>query len=160
MGQEDIVQNQVLEEVEDQVDEEDQTPNSSNPPINPPDRPKRHRSQPKILDDFIVNLPPSLDTTHSAPTQTSSTVHSMSNFVSYEHFSNSHRAFLAAINSTNEPKFFHQAVKDERWKEPMRKEIQALEENGTWTLEELPDGKRAIDSKWVYKIKYKATGEI
>ena len=105
MGQEDIVQNQVLEEVEDQVGEEDQTPNSSNPPINPPDRPKRHRSQPKILDDFIVNLPPSLDTTHSAPTQTSSTVHSMSNFVSYEHFCNSHRAFLAAIcNAPNSGK--------------------------------------------------------
>ena len=84
----------------------------------------------------------------------------MSNFVSYEHFSNSHRAFLTAIDSTNEPKFFHRAVKDERWKEAMRKEIQALEENGTWTLEELPDGKRAIDSKWVYKIKYKPNGEI
>ncbi|GJT34120.1 putative RNA-directed DNA polymerase [Tanacetum coccineum] len=38
--------------------------------------------------------------------------------------------------------------KDERWKEAMRKEIHELEENGTWTLEDLPDGKRAIDSNY------------
>ncbi|KAI3667045.1 hypothetical protein L6452_42087 [Arctium lappa] len=40
------------------------------------------------------------------------------------------------------------------------KEIQALEQNGTWILEHLPEGKRAIDSKWVYKIKYKPNGEV
>ncbi|KAJ0454405.1 putative RNA-directed DNA polymerase [Helianthus annuus] len=42
----------------------------------------------------------------------------------------------------------------------MQTELQALEQNGTWTLEELPEGKRPIDSKWVYKIKYKPNGEI
>lgn len=42
----------------------------------------------------------------------------------------------------------------------MKKEIRALEQNGTWTLEELPKGKRAIDSKWIYKIKYQLNGEI
>ena len=42
----------------------------------------------------------------------------------------------------------------------MKKEIRALEENGTWTLESLPEGKRAIDSKWVYKVKYRPNGEV
>ncbi|GKA38963.1 putative RNA-directed DNA polymerase [Tanacetum coccineum] len=42
----------------------------------------------------------------------------------------------------------------------MKKEIHALESSGTWTLEDLPEGKRAIDLKWVYKIKYKPNGEI
>ncbi|KAJ0457904.1 putative RNA-directed DNA polymerase [Helianthus annuus] len=42
----------------------------------------------------------------------------------------------------------------------MQQEIKALEKNGTWTLEKLPEGKRAIDSKWVYKTKYKSNGEI
>lgn len=42
----------------------------------------------------------------------------------------------------------------------MKREIQVLEENGTWTLEPLPSGKKAIDPKWVYKIKYKPDGEI
>ncbi|GKC66783.1 putative reverse transcriptase, RNA-dependent DNA polymerase, LTR copia-type gag-polypeptide [Tanacetum coccineum] len=44
-------------------------------------------------------------------------------------------------------------MQDERWKDAMKKEIHALEENGTWILESLPKGKRAIDSKWVYKVK-------
>lgn len=42
----------------------------------------------------------------------------------------------------------------------MRQEIEALEANGTWELKDLPPGKRAIDSKWVYKVKYKPTGEV
>ncbi|GJY85560.1 putative RNA-directed DNA polymerase [Tanacetum coccineum] len=61
----------------------------------------------------------------------------------------------ARLDGFEEPKHFKQAVKDVRWIEAMKQEIQALEENKTWTLEELPKGKRAIDSKWVYKIKYK-----
>ncbi|KAJ0588916.1 putative RNA-directed DNA polymerase [Helianthus annuus] len=51
-------------------------------------------------------------------------------------------------------------MQDERWIKAMKKEIQALEQNETWTLEKLPEGKRAIDSKWVYKIKYKPNGEV
>ena len=42
----------------------------------------------------------------------------------------------------------------------MRKEIQALEDNETWTVEDLPPGKKAIGSKWVYKIKYNFDGSI
>ncbi|CAL1400026.1 unnamed protein product [Linum trigynum] len=42
----------------------------------------------------------------------------------------------------------------------MQREITALEDNDTWTLELLPPGKRAIDSKWVYKIKYRPDGTM
>ena len=42
----------------------------------------------------------------------------------------------------------------------MCKEIQALEDNGTWTIEDLPLGKKAMRSKWVYKIKYNSDGSI
>lgn len=42
----------------------------------------------------------------------------------------------------------------------MQQEILALVNNGTRTLTDLPKGKRAIDSKWFYKIKYKPTGEV
>ncbi|GJZ89953.1 putative RNA-directed DNA polymerase [Tanacetum coccineum] len=128
-------------------------------PLDQIGRPKRHRSQPKCLDDFIVKLPPSVDNTQTTPTQASSTVHPLSNCVSYEHFSNSHKVFLAAIDSIDEPKSFHQAIKDDRWKETMRKEIRALKENDTWTLKNLPDGKRAIDFKWVYKVN-RPNGEV
>lgn len=42
----------------------------------------------------------------------------------------------------------------------MKKEIQALEDNCTWELIQLPLGKRPIGYKWVYKVKYKADGSI
>lgn len=42
----------------------------------------------------------------------------------------------------------------------MKKEILALEANGTWSLMKLPAGKKAIGSKWIYKIKYKPNGDI
>lgn len=42
----------------------------------------------------------------------------------------------------------------------MKMEIKALEDNKTWSIIDLPKGKKAIGSKWVYNIKYKANGEI
>ena len=36
----------------------------------------------------------------------------------------------------------------------------AIEKNNTWQLTDLPKGHKAIDVKWVYKIKVKANGEI
>lgn len=42
----------------------------------------------------------------------------------------------------------------------MQIEIWALEQNGTWSIEDLPKGKYFIDSKWIYKVKYKPTGEV
>lgn len=42
----------------------------------------------------------------------------------------------------------------------MKQEIQALEKNGTWTMEDLPPGKKALGSHWVYRIKYKSDGSV
>ncbi|GJZ56215.1 uncharacterized mitochondrial protein-like protein [Tanacetum coccineum] len=42
----------------------------------------------------------------------------------------------------------------------MIKEIETPEKNNTWELTILPQGKRAIRNKWVYKIKHKADGNI
>lgn len=65
-----------------------------------------------------------------------------------------------AIDFNDEPKSFVQAVQDKNWRQAIKNEIHALEKNTMWNLEELLEGKRAIDSKWVYKIKYKPNGEI
>ena len=42
----------------------------------------------------------------------------------------------------------------------MSKEIEALEENNTWSIKELPLGKKPINCKWVFKVKYKSDGSI
>jgi vacuolar-type H+-ATPase catalytic subunit A/Vma1 len=87
-------------------------------------------------------------------------VHPLAHYVSYEKFSNPHKIFLTPITSHDEPKNFYQASQHHHWKEAMQREIRALEQNKTWTLETLPQGKKAIDSKWVYKIKYKPNGDV
>ncbi|GJZ46651.1 ribonuclease H-like domain-containing protein [Tanacetum coccineum] len=42
----------------------------------------------------------------------------------------------------------------------MNKEMDALYENGTWDIVDLPPGRKAIDNKWVYRIKYLSSGAI
>ncbi|KAI3680226.1 hypothetical protein L2E82_50551 [Cichorium intybus] len=121
---------------------------------------QRVKTQPARLKDYEVSMPPSVDHAHPSSDQGSSTVHPLAHYISYDKFSNGHKAFLTAITSHDEPKTFFKASQDEKWREAMKREIKALEENGTWSLEQLPDGKKAIDSKWVYKIKYKPNGEI
>ncbi|CAM8944065.1 unnamed protein product [Rhodiola kirilowii] len=42
----------------------------------------------------------------------------------------------------------------------METEINALEKNNTWLITDLPTGKHAIGSKWIYKVKRKSDGSI
>lgn len=42
----------------------------------------------------------------------------------------------------------------------MRLEIQALSDNQTWEVVDLPAGKKPIGCKWVYKVKYRADGNV
>ena len=63
----------------------------------------------------------------------------------------------------NEPKTFDEAMKSiarAESKEAMNNEIVSHKKNETWKLEEPPIGRKAIDCRWVYKIKYKADGSV
>lgn len=59
-------------------------------------------------------------------------------------FISRHIAYVAAVSNACEPKSYRQVVLDERWRQVMNSEIEAQEENKTWTVEDLPPGKRAI----------------
>ncbi|KAK3038369.1 hypothetical protein RJ639_030269 [Escallonia herrerae] len=137
------------------------TEQSALPPVVPS---KRTRQVSKNLSGYNYTLPPSLappsSTSHSSSPSANSTVYHLSYNISYSKFSRTHTAFLAAISSVDEPKYFSQAVKHAHWKDAMAKEISALEANNTWTLMPLPSGKRAIDSKWVYKVKFHPDGTV
>ncbi|KAG7557929.1 Integrase catalytic core [Arabidopsis suecica] len=58
------------------------------------------------------------------------------------------------------PSFYKDAILDEKWRDAVQDEIVALEDNGTWTVETLPKGKKALGCKWVFKLKYHADGTL
>ncbi|GKC14757.1 ribonuclease H-like domain-containing protein, partial [Tanacetum coccineum] len=42
----------------------------------------------------------------------------------------------------------------------MNNKMDALLRNDTWDIVDLPKDRKAVGSKWIFKIKYKASGEI
>ncbi|CAJ2636929.1 unnamed protein product [Trifolium pratense] len=96
----------------------------------------------------------------NAQSRSSGTPYPLAHYVNYANFSPQHKHFLAEILAGIEPQTFAEAVKYERWQQAMQNEIDALENNSTWTVETLPPNKKAIGCKWVYKIKYHSNGTI
>lgn len=84
----------------------------------------------------------------------------LSQFISDSDFSPGHLAYMAAVAAGVEPKHFKEAIGQEVWDDAMYVEVDALEELDTWDIVDLPPGKEAIDSQWVYKIKYNPDGTI
>lgn len=126
----------------------------------------RQRQLSTRLKDYVIHTtqvlhpsirPPACSLGHM---QSSGSLYPIARYVNCDKFSLRHCAFLAAITAGVEPNSFAEAVKDKKWREAMQQEIHALENNGTWIIEPLPVGKRAIGCKWVFKIKYQADGTV
>lgn len=71
-----------------------------------------------------------------------------------------HKCFLTSVSKVTEPNSYAEACNHQEWVDAMNKELQALKENNTWTIMPLPADKKAIGSKWVYKVKMKYDGTI
>ncbi|CAI7890039.1 unnamed protein product [Closterium sp. NIES-53] len=72
-------------------------------------------------------------------------------------------AFFSPVEMLEEPATLKEALESsdaEEWKKAMESELKSIEENGTWELVELPEGRTAITSKWLFKIKSDADGNI
>ncbi|GKD51418.1 putative RNA-directed DNA polymerase [Tanacetum coccineum] len=63
-------------------------------------------------------------------------------------------------NESCEPKSFKEAILDKNWIEAMNNKMEALFRNKTWVLVDLAPNRKTIGCKWLWKIKYKSTGEI
>ncbi|KAL3367917.1 hypothetical protein AABB24_009002 [Solanum stoloniferum] len=98
---------------------------------------------------------------HTDYITSSMTPHPISTSLSYSNLTFSYRSYLSTLSSSmTEPSFFAQAANDSGWIFSMDQEIQALSDNNTWEIVDLPLGKVPIGYKWVYKIKYKADGSV
>ncbi|KAL0427143.1 UNVERIFIED_CONTAM: Copia protein [Sesamum latifolium] len=71
-----------------------------------------------------------------------------------------HRALKCIFLGHCQSKKAYKANQDANWMEAMQQELSALESNHTWDLNTLPQGKQAIGSRWVYKLKHKPDGNI
>jgi hypothetical protein len=80
-----------------------------------------------------------------------------------EHAYQAALASAGAAGSPGDPRTFKEAMASpdaDKWYEAMVTEMQAHVKNGTWELVELPRGRKAIGSRWVFKIKCAADGSV
>jgi transposase InsO family protein len=71
--------------------------------------------------------------------------------------------FALAIQERVTPSTYEEAISGpdkKKWSVAMDDEMQSLHDNNTWMLVNLPHGRRALDGKWVYRIKLKVDGEL
>nr|GEW91204.1 putative reverse transcriptase, RNA-dependent DNA polymerase, Gag-polypeptide of LTR copia-type [Tanacetum cinerariifolium] len=81
-------------------------------------------------------------------------------YVSYSRLSSVNMCFAVSLNKSVEPTCLTEALSDPNWVESMNNEIEALNRNNTWTVCDLHVGRKPIGSKWIWKIKYKSSGDI
>jgi hypothetical protein len=71
-----------------------------------------------------------------------------------------HQAFIGKIEANFVLQTYEEAKESEEWINAVADETGAMIRNHTWDEEDLPPGKRAVSSKWVFTIKYLSNGEI
>ena len=59
-----------------------------------------------------------------------------------------------------EPSSYEEATEKKEWKDSMVKEYQSIMKNDVWDVVPRPEGKFVVTSKWIYKIKHAADGNI
>ena len=98
------------------------------------------RQESVLLRDYVFNTMQKLSPSANSHIykHSSGSPYPITHYVNYDTFSMQYRAFLAAITTGVEPNSFAEAMKNDRWKDAMKREIQALEENKGWTIEPFP----------------------
>nr|GEX71717.1 ribonuclease H-like domain-containing protein [Tanacetum cinerariifolium] len=108
-------------------------------------RSSRPKSQPVRFNDYVVS---------------SNVKYGLEKFVWYSKLSSVNNCFSTVLNKSVELKSYIEACNDENWINAMNLEMKALHKNETSVLADVPVERKTIGSKWVYRIKYKTSGEI
>ncbi|GKA50903.1 ribonuclease H-like domain-containing protein, partial [Tanacetum coccineum] len=108
-------------------------------------RSSRQSVFPRNYNDFIVE---------------SKVKYGIEKYVGYSKLNSERYCFITQLNKTKEPKSYVEASNYPHWTDAMNQEMDALLRNGTWEMVQLPEGRKAIGSKWIYKIKFRSSDEI
>ncbi|GJX54418.1 putative ribonuclease H-like domain-containing protein [Tanacetum coccineum] len=118
-----------------------------------------HPSHPSTL---ILGDPTSAVQTRSKLNK-SSRAHAFVSYVQKQR-RNNHKDFqhclFACFLSQNEPKKISEALEDESWVDAMQEELLQFKIQKVWVLVDLPYGKKAIGTKWVYQNKKDERGVV
>ena len=80
--------------------------------------------------------------------------------LNYSRVRPNHATFLAEISHHIEPQTFQEAQLIPEWRNVIKDELHALENNQTWSIMKLPQGNKVVGSRWIYKTKFKADRSI
>ena len=67
------------------------------------------------------------------------------------------------VMDTEDPTTFEEAINrddSKAWYEAMQSEMQSMYDNQVWTLVDIPQGKRVVQNKWVFKMKMDMDGNM
>ncbi|CAN1121074.1 Retrovirus-related Pol polyprotein from transposon TNT 1-94 [Linum perenne] len=88
------------------------------------------------------------------------TTYPIGGYLSYKGLSPSYKGFVSSLDGIEIPRNIQEARQHPKWKQATVDELQALHKNQTWEVVTLPAGKRTIDCKWLFTIKYNSDGSI
>ena len=121
------------------------------------------KKEPSVrLRDYVTHSTQELSPSNCAPRRQHlpGIPYPISHYASCDKFSSPHKKFHAVITSGHEPMTYSDVATDERWRDVMQQEINALEDNETLKIVNLLPGKKALGCKWVFKIKYRSDGQV
>ncbi|GJV98148.1 ribonuclease H-like domain-containing protein [Tanacetum coccineum] len=114
-------------------------------PVNNVRRSTRQTKLPTSLNDFIIE---------------GKVKYGVEKVVNYVNLNHESFCFASGLNKSIEPTCYKEVILDNNWIDAMNAKIEALKKNNTWEITELPANRKAIGYKWIFKIKYKASGDI
>ncbi|GJU92380.1 putative ribonuclease H-like domain-containing protein [Tanacetum coccineum] len=120
------------------------------------------RINPSHPSELILGDPKSAVQTRSKLNKSSET-HAFVSYVQKQRRTNHkdfHHCLFACFLSQHEPKKISEALEDESWVDAMQEELLQFEIQKVWILVDLPYGKKAIGTKWVYRNKKDERGVV
>ena len=79
---------------------------------------------------------------------------------SFAEFPEEHQCFMISLDQSYVPRSYEEAMLVQEWRDSVAVEANAMIKNDTWYESELPKGKKAVTSRWIFTIKYLPNGEI